>query len=62
MDEVGNLWCLEANSVPGLTPTSLLPQSAKAAGIEFSELCELICQLGITIVLHQVRTLAMPVS
>jgi D-alanine-D-alanine ligase len=48
MDEVGNLWCLEANSVPGLTPTSLLPQSAKAAGIEFSELCERICQLGIT--------------
>ncbi|MEW7987347.1 MAG: D-alanine--D-alanine ligase [Candidatus Thiodiazotropha sp.] len=47
MDEVGNLWCLEANSVPGLTPTSLLPQSAKTAGIEFSELCERICQLGI---------------
>jgi D-alanine-D-alanine ligase len=47
MDGDGNLWCLEANSVPGLTPTSLLPQSAKAAGIEFSALCEHICQLGI---------------
>lgn len=47
MDESGQFWCLEANSVPGLTPTSLLPQSAKAAGIEFSELCERICLLGI---------------
>ncbi|MES9974462.1 MAG: D-alanine--D-alanine ligase [Candidatus Thiodiazotropha sp.] len=48
MDGDGNLWCLEANSVPGLTPNSLLPQSAKAAGIEFPELCERICKLGIT--------------
>jgi D-alanine-D-alanine ligase len=47
MDGAGKLWCLEANSVPGLTPTSLLPQSAKAAGINVSELCERICQLGI---------------
>ena len=47
MDESGKVWCLEANSVPGLTPTSLLPQSAKAAGIEFSDLCQRICQLGI---------------
>ncbi|MES9828945.1 MAG: D-alanine--D-alanine ligase [Candidatus Thiodiazotropha sp.] len=47
MDGDGYLWCLEANSVPGLTPTSLLPQSAKTAGIEFSELCERICLLGI---------------
>jgi len=47
MDESGQFWCLEANTVPGLTPTSLLPQSAKAAGIEFSELCERICLLGI---------------
>ncbi len=47
MDGDAKLWCLEANSVPGLTPTSLLPQSAKAAGIEFSELYERICQLGI---------------
>lgn len=47
MDELGKFWCLEANSVPGLTPTSLLPQSAKAAGIEFPELCERICLLGI---------------
>lgn len=47
MDGNGKIWCLEANSVPGLTPTSLLPQSAKAIGIEFPDLCERICRLGI---------------
>jgi D-alanine-D-alanine ligase len=34
------LYCLEANTLPGLTPTSLLPQSAAAAGIPFGELCD----------------------
>ena len=47
MDEAGQVWCLEANSVPGLTPTSLLPQSAKAVGIDFPDLCERICRLAI---------------
>lgn len=35
--------CLEVNTLPGLTGTSLLPQSAQAAGIDFAELCERIC-------------------
>jgi D-alanine-D-alanine ligase len=39
----GDLVCLEANTLPGMTATSLLPQSARAAGIEFPELCERIC-------------------
>jgi D-alanine-D-alanine ligase len=43
-DEHGQFWCLEANSLPGMTATSLLPQAAKAAGIEFPELLERICQ------------------
>ena len=47
MDETGALWILEANTVPGLTAMSLLPQSAKAAGIEFSELCDRICRLAV---------------
>ena len=47
MDEAGNIWCLEANSVPGLTPTSLLPQSAQASGISFARLCERVCRLAI---------------
>ena len=39
----GEIACLEANTLPGLTATSLLPQSARAAGIEFPDLCEQIC-------------------
>ncbi len=35
--------CLEVNTLPGMTATSLLPQSARAAGIGFPELCERIC-------------------
>jgi D-alanine-D-alanine ligase len=35
--------CLEVNTLPGMTGTSLLPQSAAAAGISFPELCERIC-------------------
>jgi D-alanine-D-alanine ligase len=40
----GELYCLEANTLPGLTATSLLPQSAGAAGIEFADLCERMCR------------------
>ena len=47
MDNDGKIWCLEANSLPGLTPTSLLPQSAAASGITFAQLCERICELAI---------------
>ena len=43
-DDNGLFWCLEANSLPGMTATSLLPQAAKAAGIEFPELLERICR------------------
>jgi D-alanine-D-alanine ligase len=42
-DADGGFWCLEANSLPGMTATSLLPQAAKAAGIGFPELLERIC-------------------
>jgi D-alanine-D-alanine ligase len=40
----GQCWCLEANALPGLTATSLLPQAAQAAGIAFPELLERICR------------------
>jgi D-alanine-D-alanine ligase len=43
-DGAGNVWCLEANSLPGMTATSLLPQAAKAAGISFPQLLERICR------------------
>jgi D-alanine-D-alanine ligase len=41
-DATGDLWVLEANPVPGLTETSLLPQAAEAAGIGFDTLVERI--------------------
>jgi D-alanine-D-alanine ligase len=40
----GELFCLEVNTLPGMTATSLLPQSAAAVGIEFPDLCERICR------------------
>jgi D-alanine-D-alanine ligase len=43
-DNAGAYWCLEANSLPGMTATSLLPQAAKAAGISFPELLDRICR------------------
>jgi D-alanine-D-alanine ligase len=42
----GDIFCLEANTLPGMTRMSLLPQAAKAAGIEFPELCERLCHLA----------------
>ena len=47
MDKEGEFWCLEANTLPGVTSSSLLPQSASVAGIEFPELCEKICLLAV---------------
>lgn len=40
--ETGDFVCLEANTLPGMTPTSLLPQEAAAAGIGYAELCGII--------------------
>src|SRR3989454_2486288 len=42
----GDIFCLEANTLPGMTRVSLLPKAAQAAGIEFPELCERICRLA----------------
>lgn len=47
LDPEGRPWLLEVNTLPGMTSTSLLPQSAQASGIAFAELCEKICELGI---------------
>jgi D-alanine-D-alanine ligase len=43
-DHDGTFWCLEANSLPGMTATSVLPQAAKVAGIGFPELLARICK------------------
>ncbi len=46
VDEDGQPWCLEANALPGMTANSLLPKAARAAGIEFPELCDRIMLLA----------------
>lgn len=40
--EDGTVYLLEVNTIPGMTSTSLLPDAARAAGIEFPELCALL--------------------
>ena len=42
LDDNNRMYCLEANTLPGMTPTSLIPQEAKAVGIEYGDLCEQI--------------------
>jgi D-alanine-D-alanine ligase len=42
----GDIFCLEANTLPGMTAVSLFPQAAQAAGVPFPELCERICGLA----------------
>jgi len=46
LDSEGTPWCLEANSLPGMTSNSLLPKAAQAAGIEFPALCDRIARLA----------------
>lgn len=47
LDKDNNAYCLEANTLPGMTPTSLMPQEANAAGISYDELCEEIAKSGL---------------
>lgn len=47
LDKNGNAYCLEANTLPGMTPTSLLPKEAEAAGIDYPTLCEKIVEISL---------------
>jgi len=47
LTEKGDIYVLETNTIPGMTPTSLLPLAAKAAGIEFSELLDRLIELAL---------------
>ena len=49
MSETEEIYCLEANTLPGMTATSLLPQEASAVGIDFGELCQRILEFAIKI-------------
>lgn len=41
------MFCLEANTLPGMTPTSLLPQEAREVGMDFGQLCEKIIEISL---------------
>lgn len=47
IDDSGEPWCLEANTLPGMTPTSLLPLAAATAGILYDELCERMIRMAL---------------
>lgn len=47
VDSEDTLWCLEANTLPGMTPNSLIPQEARVVGIEYNELCDMIVHAAV---------------
>lgn len=47
MNEDGQMFALEANTLPGMTPTSLMPQEAAAMGINYNQLCEKLIKLAL---------------
>lgn len=47
LNQDNEIFCLEANTLPGMTPTSLLPQEAKAMGMDFNALCEKIIEISL---------------
>ena len=46
MNKMGDIFILEANTLPGMTPTSLLPQEAAALGMDFADLCERLIEVS----------------
>lgn len=47
MKDNGEMYCLEANTLPGMTPTSLLPQEAAVLGMDFADLCEELIRISL---------------
>ncbi|MBE7017411.1 MAG: D-alanine--D-alanine ligase [Ruminococcaceae bacterium] len=43
----GEMYCLEANTLPGMTPTSLIPQMAREEGMDYGSLCEKIIEVSL---------------
>jgi D-alanine-D-alanine ligase len=46
LDDQGQFWCLEVNSLPGMTSASLVPKEAAAVGMTYNQLCEEIVQMS----------------
>ncbi|MBQ7370465.1 MAG: D-alanine--D-alanine ligase [Blautia sp.] len=47
MTENGEIFCLEANTLPGMTPTSLIPQEAAVLGMDYPTLCEKLIEISL---------------
>ena len=48
MDEAdGTIYCLEANTLPGMTPTSLVPQMGAVMGMDYGDVCEKIIEISL---------------
>lgn len=47
LDEEGRAWCLEVNTLPGMTPASLIPKAAAIEGLDYARLCERIVELSL---------------
>lgn len=49
MDHQGKIWCLEVNTLPGMTPNSIIPKAAAVAGMDYPTLCERIVELSLKV-------------
>lgn len=49
LDDEGRAWCLEVNTLPGMTPNSLIPKAAAVAGMSYAQLCEQIVLLSLKV-------------
>jgi D-alanine-D-alanine ligase len=47
MSDGGKIYCLEANTLPGMTSTSLIPQEANAIGMSFEQLIDKIAMMAL---------------
>ena len=47
LDAEGRAWCLEVNTLPGMTPASLIPKAAAVEGLSYAQLCEKIVELSL---------------
>ena len=47
LDRDGKAWCLEVNTLPGMTPNSLIPKAAAVEGLSYAELCQRIVELSL---------------
>lgn len=47
LNKNNEIFCLEANTLPGMTPTSLLPQEANVIGMNFNQLCEKLIEISL---------------